>query len=108
MPFFMKLYACGSFGGYKSELEGSDGHYHQSRPLGFDFKNYKIHWDPRVEKIAKQRMQMVEPKKRVIGIDDEADIYETETELDYDEYGMEKTTSIQLKATAPILNQFKY
>lgn len=106
---FMRLYNCG---GTNQSFSHSHYHCYQSRPLAFDFKNYRIQWDPRVEEYVSM-LKQAKIAKRVVGLpddemdgDEDDDIY-----YDYDEGEDDDTTlslsHLSLKATAPILSQFK-
>ena len=103
----MRLYNCGG-----TDQSFSHSHYHcyQSRPLAFDFKNYRIQWDPRVEEYVSQLKQK-KITKRLVGQADDDDEDDYDIYYDYDDGEDDDTTlslsHLSLKATAPILNQFK-
>ena len=101
---FMRLYNCG---GTDQSFNHSSYHSYQSRPLAFDFKNYRIQWDPRVEEYV-NKLKQSSTSKRIVGLEDEDD-----EEVDDEDYSIEDEdmtlplSRLSLKPTAPILTQFK-
>lgn len=104
----MRLYNCG---GTEQSFNHSNYHSYQSRPLAFDFKNYRIQWDPRVEEYVNKLKQSASVK-RVVGLPDEEEEeedYSIYYQDDDDEDGdiLRPLSRLSLKPTAPILSPFK-
>ena len=102
---FMRLYNCG---GTDQSFNHSSYHSYQSRPLAFDFKNYRIQWDPRVEEYV-NKLKQSSTSKRIVGLEEEDDDEDDDDE-DYsidDEDVTLPLSRLSLKPTAPILTQFK-
>ena len=58
-------------GNHKSFNE-PDLHQNGKKPLCFDFKNYRIHWDPRVEELV-NKLRLEESRTRIVGNDHSQD-----------------------------------
>ena len=112
----MRLYNCG---GTDQSFNHSSYHSYQSRPLAFDFKNYRIQWDPRVEEYV-NKLKQSSTSKRIVGLeeedddeDDDDEDYSIDEDDDDEDYSIDDEdvtlplSRLSLKPTAPILTQFK-
>lgn len=99
-------------GSHKSFNE-PDLHQNGKKPLCFDFKNYRIHWDPRVEELV-NKLRLEESRTRMVGNDhSQDDLLADDDELFFysdgeDNDKLEQALSLlKIKPTSPLLkNQF--
>ena len=108
----MRYYLCGEdIAGFNKSQSEPGCHQNGKKPLCFDFKNYKIHWDPRVEEYV-NNLRIKDSKTRVVGNDhsqddllddeDEPFFYSESEDTDKLELAL---SLLKIKSTSPLLKK---